>query len=548
MNVTAMKNSNKLGSAGYAGLFLAIVISAFFVFATFNLNFILGHSRYWTGDGMDIGQHVSGIAMYLSCPWQFPLLAFDSLNYPQGVRVTFVDGIPIYALLLKIFLPKTIGFVNPLGYWVALCFIFQGIAAWWITKELEIKSWFFLIFLILIFLTYPALMMRLGQTALMSHWLILFSIALYLQGHRWQRFPVIGWTLIIFASFYIHIYLFAMTLGIYMAAIFDVKPKFILHQCIFMLLPFIILMISLFLFLLPLPPFSLIREIGFEKYGLSILSPIMGGDIIQWQINMTVAQKEEGFPYLGLGIVLAFLYVIFAEKTEGKRIIKKYLPLFIVMLFYFIYSLSDHIYFEDKLIAIISYPEFLNFITGELRYAARFFWPVGYVIIIFSIYILYRQLNTRAFSILICILLAIQLTDLRGYYHQLKTKAYGHKHHHVLDFVALDNFFGKNIKHLYVYPKYKCTIQPFRNNVVLSVTRYAVIHHLTVNTGYIARYQPLCNDAKEEIAHSNHNQSGYIFMSDEYSSIDVILNLMGNTKNITCKEIKLVYLCSFNKS
>jgi len=540
-----MRNGKRLSSTGSLGLFLAMALSIFFICVTFDFHFILGNSRYWTGDGMDVGQHVSGMAMYLSNPWQFPLLAFDNLNYPQGTRVTFVDGIPIYAVLLKLFLPKSIGFINPLGYWIGLCFLLQGISAWWITKELQIKSWFCLIFLILVFLTFPPLMMRLRQTALMSHWLILFSIVFYLQGHRLQRFSVIGWTFLIFSSFYIHIYLFAMVFGIYIASIFEVKSRFSIYQVFLKLLPLIVLMASLFIFLLPLPPFSLIKEVGFEKYGLSILSPFMGGELIQWQINMTEGQKEEGFPYLGLGVVIAFLYVTFLQKSECKKIIKNHMALFIVMIFYFVYSLSDHIYFQDKLIAIMSYPDFLSFITGELRYAARFFWPLSYAIIIFSACILYRRLSSRAFCFFICILLAIQLADIRGYYQQLKTKVYGHKTHHILDFSALDNFRDKPIKHLYLYPKYKCTLKPFRNNVALSVMRYAAIRHLTVNTGYIARYKPLCNDVKKEIASSNHDQSIYIFMSDEYPNKEAVLDLMETSSNVSCQEINMVYLCKF---
>lgn len=545
IKISAMKEKNWPGSTGYLGLFLAIVISILFTLFTFNIDFIRGDSLYWAIEGTDVSQHVTGIAMYLSNGWHFPLLALDSLNYPEGTRITFVDGIPAYSLLLKTFLSHSDRFINPLGYWIVLCVLLQGFSAWWIARELEINSWLCLIFLVLVLLTFPAWMMRLKHAALMSHWLILFSIALYVRGNRLQQFPVLGWVLLIFLSFYIHIYLFAMVLGIYLASIFNLKPKFNVQQIFMALLPLIILGLSLYVFLLPLPPFSLTKEIGFEKYGLSLFSPFTGGDIIHWQINMTEGQKEEGFPYLGLGVILAFIYAVFTQITECKKLIKGYLPLFIMLLLYFIYALSDHIYFEDKLLIVIKYPSFLDFVTGELRYAARFFWPVGYAIIIFSTFFLYKRLSQFVFSALLCVLLIIQLVDVREYYFKFKIKAHGHQNHHIIDFNAVDNFLGKHIKHLYVYPKYKCTIKPFRNNVLLSVARYAAARNFTVNTGYIARYQPICTDSAIEIKQSDHKQSGYIFMKDEYANQQAVFRLMGTAQQFVCKEVSDLYLCKY---
>lgn len=535
---------DKCSPEGSFGLILAVLFSIIFVFYTFGIDFITARSDYWGIERIDVTQHVAGIAMYLSNPWHFPLLAFDSLNYPQGTRATFVDAIPIYALLIKIFLPKNPGFINPLGYWVALCFILQGVAAWWITKELQVKSWIFLIFLTAAFLTYPALMMRLKHISLLSHWIILFSIALYIRSCRLTYLPMCAWTVFLIVSFYVNIYLFLMALGIYFAAALEMRQKITFKRILSVFSPLLILTITLFLLLLPLPPVSLEREGGFDTYGMSLWAPFTGGKLIQWQIGMTDGQRAEGFNYLGLGVIIAFLAVIFTQSEKMWQLIKKYSCFFTIMLFYFFYSLSNHIYFGEQLIAIVPYPKFLDFFISDFRCASRFFWPIGYVIIIFSMYILHSRLKKTAFIVFACLLLAIQFIDLSDCYKKLKSNVIGH-HKHIVNYAALDQALGKNVKHLYFYPKYKCTIKPYRNGELLPVTLYAAVRHLTLNTGYIARYRPACNDVKSEIAHSDHSISAYLFIPDEFANMQAILDLMGNTKGISCQKFNFAYVCKF---
>ncbi|HEN3648047.1 TPA: hypothetical protein U5E43_004226, partial [Yersinia enterocolitica] len=131
----------RLNVTKYPGAILAILISIGYILATYGSHFIIGDSSFWMSEVDDVTQYISGFNMYLSSPWNFPLLAFDSLNYPQGTRVTFVDAIPIYSFILKLLLPENIAPFNPFGYWIALCLLLQGISAWWITKELNVDSW-----------------------------------------------------------------------------------------------------------------------------------------------------------------------------------------------------------------------------------------------------------------------------------------------------------------------------------------------------------------------------------------------------------------------
>jgi len=109
--------------SGLFGLLLSVLLGWFFLNLTFETGFLRGISSYWLSEVDDITQYIAGFNMYFTAPWSFPILAFDDLNYPKGTRATFVDIIPIYAFLLKLFVPDSFYPFNPYGYWIALCFV-----------------------------------------------------------------------------------------------------------------------------------------------------------------------------------------------------------------------------------------------------------------------------------------------------------------------------------------------------------------------------------------------------------------------------------------
>lgn len=535
-----MNIRKRLDSSGYFGLLVTIILALFFIFHTFSLAFIDGRSGFWASKGNDLVQHLSGLNMYLSCEWKFPLLAFDSLNYPEGTRVTFVDGIPLFAFLLKIFLPHNHGYISPFGYWLGFSFLFQGISAWWIARELEVKSWFFLIFLTSTFLTYPALMDRLRHIALMSQWIILFAIALYLRGGRLRHLSISGWAALLFVSFYIHVYFFAMVLGIYIAAALEAKHE-ITGQYIFSLfLPLIILGASLFLFLLPLP-LGLKPEVGFDTLAMNLLSPVYGGKVIQLQADLS--HHLSGFNYLGLGVILLFTWAFFSHSSKNSNIIRERWGFTFVMTLYFIYSLSDKIYFGGHLVAIVNYADFLSPITTQLRASGRFFWPVGYAIIIFSLYKLYYHIaNKKIFSFVICALLAIQLSDISDYYKSLKTVG------HVLPRPFKESFnfgdmLGENERYIYLYPT--LIDSQYTIKVVMPMMQYSAMHKLKLNTGFIARYGIYNNDIATEIAHSSKKESIYAFSKVFYKSMSQVYQIVGDRKKVVCSEFDAFYVCHF---
>lgn len=230
-----------LSSTGTLGLLVAMAIAAIFVYRYFPEGFIAGTSSYWMSETEDVTQYIAGFNAYFHSPLKFPLLAFDTFNYPVGTRATFVDIIPVYSLLLKLVLPSGMAPFNPFGYWVALAFMLQSVGGWWILRELNVRSWSTLVCCTVLLVCFPALMARLGHISLMSHWILLMSIALYIRSNRLRQFATLGWTLILVVSINVHAYLFVMALMMYLCSALSSLDKLTRQSAIRIIIPFVVL-------------------------------------------------------------------------------------------------------------------------------------------------------------------------------------------------------------------------------------------------------------------------------------------------------------------
>jgi hypothetical protein len=534
---------------GWAGFLLVLGLSIWFILRTFGVDFLAGASSFWQRDSEDIAQHIAGFNMYLASEWRYPLLAFNSLNYPDGTRVTFVDAIPLLAVFFKIMHIGGEGraLVNPFGYWLGLCFLLQGFSAWWIAKALRYRSWSMLIFLLVVFFLNFALMARLMHVALMSHWVILFAFCLYIQGYKNKALPVIGWSLLLFCAFYIHIYLFVMAAGVYLASIATIPGCWRGKKNIFLtILPGIILFLSFFIFLLPLPPGATVGDGGFGVYSMNLLAPITGGHLINVNAGFMPGQYE-GLNYLGLGLIVGLCVALLVMGTERKvELWRRHWALILAVAGFFLYSLSDQIYFGEYLIAKIHYPEISQSITAAFRCSGRFFWPVYYAIAVFSIALLHSRLQKRAFVAIAIFLVALQILDLRPAYRQFKGTVRLASTPQHMNYEGFDKIIGADVRNIYFYPKFRCGADVHYN--LTAFMKYAASRGLNLNTGYIARYNPNCSDMASEISGSNPDESAYLFVTENYGGkVNEQIATLGLEWNFNCQPVEWATICYAEK-
>jgi len=540
-----------LHTQSWAGVVSVMLLAAAFVGMVFGPAFVRGHSSFWQTDAEDITQYMAGFNMYFSAPWRFPVLAFDSLNFPQGTRSTFVDAIPLYALLLKVVIPASWAPFNPYGAWVALCFGLQAVGAWWIARELGARSWSFLLSLVIMLMTMPALLSRIGHTSLMSHWIVLFAMALYLRGSRQGRLATVGWSVLLVSAFYVNIYLFAMASALYAAAIVfalqrhrlpaDGRVSASLRTLVAAALPAVALLATLPLTLLPLAPGVGLREWGFGYYSMNLLSPLAGGYIIRLTVPVGPGQYE-GFNYLGLGILAALTLVLSQSepRVRLKRMLVRHAALAWLMALLVVYALSSQIYLAETQVATVTYPGLAGAVTSQFRASGRFFWPVGYLLLVALWWLIYQQRANKRFVVVAVALTALQVGDLTQVFRNLQSTLARPPAVH-LKHEAWNAAIPEHIRSLYFYPKFKCAKNPAQTSL-LPAMHYASVRGLNLNTGYIARYTPACDDMAREIADSVPTESAYVFVRSEFPDTSKIHSLIPGP-SARCTELDFALVC-----
>ena len=192
-----------IGCAG--GLLLFWVMYGFAVLAPGNFGWCLAKPN-------DTAQHFIGGWAFLRDAWRWPPGLFYGLSDPDTASIAVVDGIPLAALIIKLFRGVKAEPFQYLGMWGLICFMLQGGFGFLLTGRfakrfaVRLAGAFFLLLAVPFLTRYPE------HTALSSHFLLLW--ALYLMPGKWGR-TAAAWPALLTLALVIHPYLFAMCLAVY---------------------------------------------------------------------------------------------------------------------------------------------------------------------------------------------------------------------------------------------------------------------------------------------------------------------------------------------
>jgi hypothetical protein len=550
-------NPKACSSAGVFGWLAVLALTTLYIYWLFPTGFIKGTHPYWGAQNQDITQYLAGFEAYFREPWHWPLWRIESLNWPFGTLTTFVDAIPLYAAVLKALVPQSWANPNPFGYWIALCLLLQATGAWWILREAEIRSWVALLSLTILLISFPAWLYRMGHISLLSHWLIVFAFALILRGERSKQFPAWPWTALLICALMINIYLFCMV------ALLCAAPA--LHRaCIKPFGPFLYWVLAtvgltgicVWICMWPLPAATGQVDFGFGVYSLNLLSPFVGGQWFSQTPNAFSAEQHfEGFNYLGFGLML--LIAIAASLQLGQLFLRpsgasvglslKLPPstntlLLILLLLMTVYAFSNQLYWGTDLIYQWNVPAWAQKITGQLRASGRFFWPVAYALAIYSVILIARSFDTKKRVLIFSAALTLQVLDLQPYFAQLQNITPG-ANPSVIDLNQWQKQLPSQVNTLYFFPKMKCAQHSQAIETLLPVMRFASLTQRALNTGYLARYNPVCSQERDEIAQSNTAHSAYIFVQAEYAA-DTIAAMFPESWQVQCSTLDFASVCT----
>lgn len=536
----------RVRSEGPAGLVVAALLAIGFALWLYKYPMLRGTAPFWWREDADITQYVAGFNAFVHEPWHWPLLRIESLNTPEGTLASFLDTIPLYAMFLKVVHPGA-GYWNPYGLWIALCFTLQGVGAWWICREAGMRSWPVLVALALLLASFPALTRRIPHTSLMSQWLLLFALAVYLRSGRLGRLATGSWGALLIGAFYINIYLFAMASSIFAADVLRelLRRPFgrasILRALLAPVAVYGLLFATMWITMLPLPPGAGSGDWGFGYFSMNLLAPLHGGMLLQLEHPESQPGQGEGFAYLGIFLLALTAFVVTLHVRRDPHFWRRHGALLGALVVLTLYALSDHVYLGNRLLYALQLPPWTDGVTSTFRSSGRFFWPVGYAIVVFTVLGLARHMRPRHTAAVLAAAVALQFWDLQAHHHGVRTEV-GRSGSQPIDEARWEAFLGRDVRALNFYPPFRCANAPAQQTL-LPTMAYAVKHRLPMSTGYIARAAKSCTNYAADIAHLPAT-TAVAFDKQVFPQQRDAEQLMG--ADASCADMPTMFLCRRN--
>lgn len=251
----------------------------------------------------------------------------------------------------------------------------------------------------LFFVLSPVLINCLGHPALYAHWLLLAGLWMYFRA--WDKLspyqPLKIWILLITISALVHPYLAVMLLGL--ATAFYARFWLVDYNCtITHAVLQILLLGSTTLLIWWQVGYFLVEhknmtgvELGY--YSMNLLAPINamgGGSVLLKDMPVATGGQYEGFNYLGAGVLLMGIWVLYELKKFPGATVKKLLPLFVVSLGFTLLAVSNKVTFGNHV--LIDFQHELLKVLASFQSSGRFFLPVNYTLLFLIIFPLLRDI------------------------------------------------------------------------------------------------------------------------------------------------------------
>jgi len=378
----------------------------------------------WLLGSGDKSNAQNGWTFFKNDVWHFPLGKNPNYGLDISTSIIFSDSIPLFAFIFKIFKSFLGTSFQYFSLWILLCFFLQLYLSYLIIFKYTQNN-FFSIFSSFIFLIAPILIYRISfHISLGGQWLILLGFYLNLLNFEKKNFY---WILLLILSTLIHLYFTIMLFGIYFAPLLQqfLKDGKILNVIFKVSTAILIVLFFMFIFGYFETPIMSTVSRGYGELKLDLLSvfdPVVdeGTTSTHWSsiLKNIPGTSIEGFNYFGLGNIFLFLtsiVIIFLknikEKFYFKNLFVKNIGYFFMLLFFTFWSLTTNLSFMGN--EVLNIP-LHNYMFGALSIFAatgRFFWPVYYILIIFSLVLIYKNLKIKHSILVIILSFFIQAID-----------------------------------------------------------------------------------------------------------------------------------------
>ena len=540
----------------------ALFIGSVYALTVFEPSFIMGNSVYWQEPYGDSIQHLIGSLYYAHDGWRWPLFYVPGLAFPEGANIIYTDSIPLLALAMKVIYKITGEWFNYFGYWLFACFPLLALFIALATKEAGGNDPVTITAAVLFALASPALLVRFGHAALMAHFLIAWSILLYLKFGRTSslRSSTLQFALVASLSVVLQIYFLLMIMPFFIAALIQSKTEgrmsiggTILSFSVVAGSAVVVAVIAGII-----GPGSTVASIGgFGHFSMNVLSPFLPPrdnlpdfitKLITWDGNGyswdATGGQYEGYNYLGAGLLLLIVtHIVFSRNLIWQSIKRnKFLALMLLCLILF--ALSTRIFIGNWLfINLTSLNSLIKPLIGNFRTGGRFFWPIYYVLVVFLVLLTFKRFSPNIARAVIIAAVVIQMIDTQPLRH-ITAQAAGKGYQQVLPKQAWRDLLSAH-KFVKQYPSFQCggwanNHWP-ENNSNMELFLMAAELNKPINSAYLARPFRNCHDEfAEGLKFKIQNEGLYIYSGE--AMIQYIEKQPGFMH--LCREFEFGFVCS----
>jgi hypothetical protein len=403
----------------YGGLLGALFF--LYIFGTAILDFAY---TGWLMAGGDLSQHYLGWKLFRNSSWYFPFGLIDNIVYPFKVSIIYTDSIPLFAIIFKLLSPILPENFQYFGLFGIFCYTLQGGIGALVVRKIGgntgqsiIGSLFFILSTVMMRRIY-------FHTSLTAHFIILLCILAYLKNDNSSlKKQIFVWSFLLALSASIHLYFVPMVMVFMFFRLLQeyTLSKNLKNQCVIFGVSVLVLTGTMFC----LGAFYFVRAVntvGMEVTNLNaFINPQWTSAFIKDLPLVATSFPHEGFSYLGLGIILFVVGIIFQlcqRKKSDLPIVKKekVFPVFGIVLSFLLFSLSPTITFNQY--KLLTYPVLLpvEYLWSIFRSTGRMTWPIIYIIITACIWWAIKQFSAKKAVLFLSIFLLIQWFDLKPWF------------------------------------------------------------------------------------------------------------------------------------
>lgn len=399
--------SDRRGSSLAAGALVGCVVAL----TALDPLFILGTGGEWLRPANDFNAYLVAWHYFIADAWRFPLFSLPMMGYPEGGNLLFNDALPLTAIPTKLLFELTGARVNPLGGWIFLTYVLQGVMAARLVRAVGVRSVAASVGAAILAVCPTFFLWRLGHTALSSHFLILWALALYFESVRALHPRLREMWLLAGLTLLVNSYLFAMVMILHVTTLVarwrhgrltwqEARTTVVGGAAVAT-----IALVAGYGTLLVDP--SSMRSGGYGEFSWNLVGLLFPVQIAP--IRDATGGQGEGEAYIGNGALLLLLTCLLTGPRAIREHVRHHRALCGVLALLAVYAATNRVYFGSTLVLEYFLPNRVIALFSYFRGTGRFIWPLAYSLIVLPVALAFRWWRPAVATVVVAIAAVLQV-------------------------------------------------------------------------------------------------------------------------------------------